>query len=106
MIAEMQFGSFWNWLARGLWKDLEMQVREALEYCEQCLMDDTCWSSEGQNIGENSDSENQAQEVSLGRITPLAVGLEIMGVTHQNNVYLCFVKVLGHFKRLGLRVMN
>jgi hypothetical protein len=53
-------------LSGRAWKHLNMQGREALKCCTQCLIDDSCGSSEDQNAQRNADSKDCPYKVSDG----------------------------------------
>lgn len=37
LLLQLNFLHLWNWFAESTWKSLEMQTREALEFCKQNL---------------------------------------------------------------------
>jgi hypothetical protein len=51
-----------NWFAGGIWKQLEICIRERLECCKQSLMGDSCGSSEEQNAYRNEDCDGKVHE--------------------------------------------
>lgn len=66
-----------------------MLAREAIEWCKLSLMEDSGHSSEDQNADSNPASKDQAQEVQLGKRTPLEAGFQITHVTFQQKNCSC-----------------
>lgn len=90
----------------GVWKDLKVQAREALECCAWHLMYETGQSSEDQNANRNERVQAWLRRFQLGVRTPLAIGLEGICVTCWQKNYLCFIHIFRLCGRLILKMAN
>lgn len=62
------FGLQTLWFARGVWKGLDTQAKEAQECCKQNLMGNFVVSSEDYNVDRNAYNGGQVQETAT--VTP------------------------------------